>query len=103
MPFLFREKNGLLKRASQIPKRGFNSSTRGCAIAVLILWRRGELGRLRARESRWLAAAALAAVYCVWASIGIGGKSLGWALALCAVGIPVYWWYAVVRRPALAT
>jgi APA family basic amino acid/polyamine antiporter len=75
----------------------------GCAIAVLILWRRGELGRLGARESRWLAAAALAAVYCVWASIGIGGKSLAWALALCAVGVPVYWWYAVLRRPALAT
>jgi APA family basic amino acid/polyamine antiporter len=75
----------------------------GCAIAVLILWRRGELGRLGARESRWLTAAALAAVYCVWASIGIGGKSLAWALALCAVGVPVYWWYAVLRRPALAT
>jgi APA family basic amino acid/polyamine antiporter len=75
----------------------------GCAIAVLILWRRGELGSLRSREYRWLAAAALAAVYCVWASIGIGGKSLAWALALCAVGVPVYWWYAIVRRPALAT
>ena len=75
----------------------------GCAIAVLILWRRGELGRLGAREYRWLAAAGLAAVYCVWASIGIGGRSLAWALALCAVGVPVYWWYAIVRRPALAT
>jgi APA family basic amino acid/polyamine antiporter len=74
----------------------------GCAIAVLILWRRGELGRLKSREYRWLAAAALAAVYCIWASIGIGGKSLAWALALCAVGVPVYWWYAIVRRPALA-
>ena len=75
----------------------------GCAIAVLILWRRGELGRLGARESRWLAAAVLATVYCVWASIGIGGKSLLWALVPCAAGVPVYWWYAVVRRPALAT
>lgn len=74
----------------------------GCAIAVLILWRRGELGRFRAREYRWLAAAALATVYCVWASIGIGGRSLAWALALCAVGVPVYWWYAIARRPALA-
>jgi len=75
----------------------------GCAIAVLILWRRGELGRLGSREYRWLAAAVLATVYCLWASVGIGGKSLAWALALCAVGIPVYWWYAIVRRPALAT
>ena len=74
----------------------------GCAIAVLILWRRGELGRLRSREYRWLAAAALATAYCLWASVGIGGKSLAWALALCAVGVPVYWWYAVLRRPALA-
>ncbi|MGP8035219.1 MAG: APC family permease [Steroidobacteraceae bacterium] len=74
----------------------------GCAIAVLLLWRRGQLGRLGSRESRWLAAAVLAAAYCGWVSIGIGGKSLLWALALCAVGVPVYWWYAVVRRPALA-
>jgi len=75
----------------------------GCAIAVLILWRRGELGRLRSRESRWLAAAVLATIYCLWASIGIGGKSLLWALVPCALGVPVYWWYAIARRPALAT
>jgi len=75
----------------------------GCAIAVVILWRRGELAKPGPRESRWLAAAILATVYCVWVSIGIGGKSLLWALALCAVGVPVYLWYAIVRRPALAT
>jgi APA family basic amino acid/polyamine antiporter len=75
----------------------------GCAIAVLILWRRGELGRLRSRELRWLGAAALATIYCVWASFGIGGKSLLWALVPCAAGVPVYWWYAIARRPALAT
>jgi APA family basic amino acid/polyamine antiporter len=75
----------------------------GCAIAALILWRRGELGRIGPRESRWLAAAVLAIIYCVWASIGIGGKSLLWALVPCAVGVPVYWWYAVVRRPVPAT
>lgn len=75
----------------------------GCAIAVVILWRRRELAKPGPRESRWLAAAILATVYCVWVSIGIGGKSLLWALALCAVGVPVYWWYAIVRRPALAT
>ena len=76
----------------------------GCAIAVLILWRRGELGRPGARESRWIAAAVLATAYCLWASIGIGGKSLLWALVPCAAGVPLYWWYAVLRRPpALAT
>ncbi|HYK99755.1 MAG TPA: hypothetical protein VEU78_01060, partial [Steroidobacteraceae bacterium] len=75
----------------------------GCALAVPILWRRGELGKSGPRESRWIAAAVIAAAYCVWASIGLGGKSLLWALVPCAVGVPVYWWYAVVRRPALAT
>lgn len=74
----------------------------GCAIAVLILWRRGELGGLGARELRWVAAAVLATIYCAWASIGIGGRSLLWALVPCAAGVPVYWWYAIVRRPALA-
>jgi hypothetical protein len=34
-------------------------------------------------------------------SIGIGGKSLLWALALSAAGIPVYWWYAL--RPGRST
>ena len=75
----------------------------GCAIAVVILWRRGELGKPGARESRWIAASILATLYCIWASIGVGGKSLLWALVPCAVGVPVYWWYAIVRRPALAT
>jgi basic amino acid/polyamine antiporter, APA family len=67
----------------------------GCALAVLALWRRGQIVRPGVRESRWVAAALLATVYCVWVSIGIGGKSLMWALILCVVGVPVYWWYAV--------
>jgi APA family basic amino acid/polyamine antiporter len=75
----------------------------GCALAVLLLWRRGELARPGPRESRWIAAALMATLYCVWVSIGIGGKSLLWGLALCAAGVPVYWWYAIVRRPAMAT
>jgi basic amino acid/polyamine antiporter, APA family len=74
----------------------------GCALAVPALWLRGELAAPSPREWRWIAAATIAAVYCVWVSIGIGGKSLLWALTLCAVGVPVYWWYAIVRRPALA-
>ena len=75
----------------------------GCGLAVLVLWRRGELGRPGAREARWIAAALIAALYCVWVSIGFGSKALLWALALCAAGVPVYWWYAIVRRPAVAT
>ena len=75
-----------------------------CALAVLVLWRRGEIARPGPREWRWFAAAALAAVYCAWVSIGIGGKSLLWALALGAAGLPVYWWYAVrPGRSATAT
>ena len=72
-----------------------------CALAVLALWRRGQIAHPGPRESRWVAAALLATVYCVWVSIGIGGKSLLWAVALCMVGVPVYWWYAV-RSSAVA-
>ena len=73
----------------------------GCALAVLVLWWRGQLARPGPRESRWIAAALLATIYCVWVSIGIGGKSLLWALILCAAGVPVYWWYAL--RPSTLT
>jgi APA family basic amino acid/polyamine antiporter len=73
----------------------------GCALAVLVLWRRGQIARAGPREWRWIAAAALATIYCVWASIGIGGRSLAWALCLCALGVPVYWWYAL-RGSAVA-
>lgn len=73
----------------------------GCALAVLVLWRRRKIPHPGARELRWVAAAFIATVYCVWVSIGFGGKSLLWAAALCAVGLPVYWWYAHVRRDAI--
>jgi hypothetical protein len=43
-------------------------------------------------------AAFLAAVYCLWAFIGVGTKSLLWALALAAAGVPVYLWALVRRR-----
>src|SRR5215469_408560 len=76
-----------------------------CAAAVLVLWRRGQITRIGAREWRWYVAAVLALVYCIWVSFGIGGKSLLWALALGVLGIPIYWWYAVRpgRRSAAAT
>jgi basic amino acid/polyamine antiporter, APA family len=70
----------------------------GCSIAVLVLWRRGLVPRFGAREARWLAAAVLSAVYCVWTFIGMGARSLLWALALGLVGLPVYWWYARKRH-----
>jgi APA family basic amino acid/polyamine antiporter len=74
----------------------------GAAVAVLVLWRRGQLTPIGGREKRWIGAALIATVYCVWVSVGFGSKALLWALALSAAGIPVYWWYAYVRRPAVA-
>lgn len=71
----------------------------GCSLAVLVLWRRGQVSEPGAREARWMIAAALAVIYCVWTFIGIGARSLLWALALGLAGVPVYWWYARMRRP----
>lgn len=75
----------------------------GCSLAVLVLWRRGQVPAPGAREVRWMIAAALAVIYCVWTFIGIGAQSLLWALALGLAGVPIYWWYARVRRPASAS
>jgi hypothetical protein len=38
----------------------------------------------------------------VWVSIGFGGKALLCALGLCAVGLPVHWWYALRREAVVA-
>ncbi|HYM43242.1 MAG TPA: amino acid permease [Steroidobacteraceae bacterium] len=68
----------------------------GCAAAVLVLWLRGQIAKPGAREARWIIAALLAALYCTFVSIGIGGKPLWQALVLCAMGVPVYgvyWWH----------
>lgn len=72
----------------------------GCSLAVLVLWRRRQVPEPGAREARWMVAAGLAVIYCVWTFIGIGARSLLWALALGVAGVPVYWWYARMRRPA---
>jgi APA family basic amino acid/polyamine antiporter len=77
----------------------------GCALAVLVLWRRRQIPRPGAREWRWIAAAALAAIYCVWASFGIGRKPLVQALSVCVPGIvvyAVYWWISGRREVAPA-
>jgi basic amino acid/polyamine antiporter, APA family len=76
----------------------------GCAAAVLLLWRRGQIAKPGPREVRWIVAAFLAAIYCVWASIGIGRKPLLQALYVCAPGVlvyTVYWWFSV-RRDVIA-
>jgi basic amino acid/polyamine antiporter, APA family len=77
----------------------------GCAIAVLVLWRRRQIPRPGLREVRWIVAALLAAIYCVWASFGIGRKPLLQALAVCAPGVlvyAVYWWHSMRREVVAA-
>jgi len=69
----------------------------GSALAVLVLWRRGQIPKPGPREIRWIVAAFLAVIYCVWASFGIGRKPLLQALYVCAPGVLVYalyWWYS---------
>jgi APA family basic amino acid/polyamine antiporter len=71
-----------------------------CALAVIRLGRRAKTAPLRSGFSMWAVAAAIAAAYCVWVSIGIGVKPLLWTLALGAVGIPVYYSSRFFRRDA---
>ena len=76
----------------------------GSAIAVLVLWRRGQIRSFGAREVRWVVAAFLAAIYCVWASFGIGRKPLIQALYVCAPGVLIYavYWWTSGRREVVA-
>jgi APA family basic amino acid/polyamine antiporter len=73
----------------------------GAALAVLVLWRRRQIPKPGPREIRWVIAAFFAAIYCVWASIGIGREPLMQAVAVCVPGIlvyAIYWWHTVRRR-----
>ncbi len=70
----------------------------GCSLAVLVLWRRGQIPRPGARAPRWIIAAARAVIFCVWMIVGIGARTHRWALALGLAGVPGYWWYARARR-----
>jgi APA family basic amino acid/polyamine antiporter len=77
----------------------------GCALAVLVLWRRRQIPKPGPREFRWIVAAILAAIYCVWAAIGIGRKPLQQALYACVPGVLVYaayWWYSGRREVVAA-
>ena len=68
------------------------------SLGVLVLWKRGEIGRIGPREVLWIAAAPLAAAYCVWAFAGAGGKPLLLGLVLAALGIPFHLWATWARR-----
>jgi basic amino acid/polyamine antiporter, APA family len=69
-----------------------------CCLAVLTLWRRGEITRIGRRELIWFGAALFAAVYCVWSFVGAGSKPLLWAAALAAMGIPFQFWQRMSQR-----
>jgi basic amino acid/polyamine antiporter, APA family len=62
-----------------------------CCLAVLVLWRRGEIQSVGRREIVWLVAAVLGAVYCVWAFAGVGAAPFLWTVILALAGIP-FWW-----------
>jgi basic amino acid/polyamine antiporter, APA family len=62
-----------------------------CCLAVVVLWRRGQIQTVGRREVLWIAAAVLGAVYCIWAFAGIGAAPFLWTLGLAAAGIP-FWW-----------
>jgi basic amino acid/polyamine antiporter, APA family len=73
------------------------------SLGVLVLWKRGEIGRVGRREVLWIAAAPLAAAYCVWAFAGAGAKPLLLGLVLAALGIPFHLWASWSRRNTLAS
>jgi basic amino acid/polyamine antiporter, APA family len=72
-----------------------------CAIAVWILWRRGERAAPGARDFIWLAAALLTIAYSIWIFLGMGAKPLLWAIVLGIAGIPVHWCSLHWRRRRL--
>ena len=72
-----------------------------CSLAVLTLWRRGEITRIGPRQLVWFGAALLAAIYCIWSFIGAGREPLLWALALAAMGIPFHLWSRMSQRRTL--
>jgi basic amino acid/polyamine antiporter, APA family len=69
-----------------------------CSLALIVLWRRGQIPHQGKRAALWALFALLAALYCAWVSIGIGLNSLLWALGLGAVGVPVYLWSTYAQR-----
>ena len=69
-----------------------------CSLAVLTLWRRGEIKRVGRRQLVWFGAALFAAIYCVWSFVGVGREPLLWAVALAAMGIPFQYWARMTHR-----
>ncbi len=74
-----------------------------CSLAVLVLWKQGKITRVGRREMSWFAAALLAAAYCVWVFVGVGGEPWLWAILLALLGIPFQWWATRTRRNSPAS
>ena len=69
-----------------------------CALAVLVLWRRGQIARPGVREGSLIVAGVFAGAFCIWALSGVKAVELAWAGGLAAVGAMIYLWSLVVRR-----
>jgi APA family basic amino acid/polyamine antiporter len=63
------------------------------ALGLFLLWHRQQvIADSASQGGLWLRiSAVLAALYVLWAFIGIGTESLLWVSVLGAVGLPVYW------------
>jgi len=67
-----------------------------CALATLVLLRRGAIAR--SAHTGWLAAAAvLGGLYALWTLYGAGPEALLWGLVLLVVSVPVF--YLMRRGP----
>lgn len=67
-----------------------------CSVAVVVLWKRGQIRRVGPREMLWVVAALLASMYCIWVFAGVGAVPFLWALVLAAAGIP-FWWLSQTK------
>jgi APA family basic amino acid/polyamine antiporter len=71
-----------------------------CTLAIVVLGRGGGVAEAARKPTVMIFTAAIcAAVYCAWASIGIGLKPLLWTVALGAVSAPVYWASRYLKSP----
>jgi APA family basic amino acid/polyamine antiporter len=71
-----------------------------CTLAIVVIGRGGGVAEPARRPTVMIVTAAVcAAVYCAWASKGIGLKPLLWTVALGAVSAPVYWGSRYLKSP----
>lgn len=69
-----------------------------CSLAALRLAWRGNMGLQGRRLMLLLVVAMVAALYSVWTLYGAGPEAFWWSMALCAAGLPVYFWMKWQRQ-----